>query len=850
MKQILKKTFTAIAKYIGVILMFTVILTSLGILFSGFIVKEVLAYKDSVLAEYDIDKYVYEPALTTQIYSKQGTLLAEVYDENRRYIPYSEIPDNVKDALIAVEDRRFYEHHGVDPKGLGRALVTNFTSGNATGQGASTLTQQISKLLFLSSEKTYERKLKELFISFELESKYDKNKILEIYLNEVFFGNGAYGIESAARSYFGKTTQELTLAEATLLVGLPQSPSTYNPVGKNGPERALKRQKAVLDSMVNEGMITKEEAREIVANPPVFKETKQDSTKITSMKYPYFTSWVINELKKDYGEEIISSGWNIYTTIDDSAQLAAIEVAHSQSQKFGSTYGMHDIAITTIDPTTGELVAMTSGNDSDFADSQINMSTRPRQPGSTIKPLVFAAGIEKGVISDSTILKDEAIDINGYKPKNYNMRHEGYMTTREAMRTSNNIVSVKVGQRTGIKTVRDYIQKMGVTSLTDKDQNLGMMIGGLSKGISPYEMAIAYGVFANGGELVTPHYISKIENQKGKVMHTFKGTKERVLSKETAHVMTDMLRDVIEFGTGTSARIGVSTAGKTGTTNSNVDLWHVGYAGNFVTSVWVGNADNSKPKHNNLTSGVTASATFSKYMSKYIQNKSIKSLPSRIGLVTETLYVTGDDEVFLAGKYCSGNIEGEIITTKIQAKYLPTESKDCTATDTNQYLKNLISSGETITSLVEKGYYQDLINGGFIRELVNAGFFAQLAKEGHIDKLKSAGYEKRLIDEGFIEKPKEEPKEEEPVENPTEKPNEPTTPPTNNGNGSNNGNGAGNGNNGGGTTNPTTPPVTNPEPSEPTNPTPTEPPVTNPEQPSEGGTIGGEVTDPSGNSGQ
>lgn len=778
MKKFLINTVKAISTYIGVVLIFTIILTSVGLLASGYIIKEVVAYKDSVLKEYDIQDYAYEPSLTTQIYSKNGTLLAEIYDENRRYLPYSEIPDNVKKALISVEDRRFYGHHGVDPLGVARALSTNFSSGNSTSQGASTLTQQISRQLFLTLDKTWERKLKELFIALELESKYDKNKILEIYLNEVFFGHGAYGIESASRIYFGKPAKDLSLGEATLLVGLPQSPSRYDPLSKNGPDLALKRRLGVLDSMVMEGHLTKEEVKEVLDTPLVFNEGKADDKRVMNMIYPYFTSWAIKELEKEYGDRLYSSGWKIYTTIDDKAQELMIKTAHSQSEEMERKFGMKDVAMTTINPQTGELVAMTSGNGDDFRESQINMADRPRQPGSTIKPLTYAVGIEKGVMHDGSIFKDEPIDINGYKPKNVDLRHRGYMTTREALVASNNIVSVKVAQRVKIQNIRHYLQKMGVSTLTEEDANLGLSIGGMSKGISPYEMAVAYGVFANDGNLVESHFVHQIKNRKGEVLFKSEPLKEQILQKSTTDIVTDMLRDV---AISSNIRPNQPVAGKTGTTNGAIDLWFVGYTPNAVTSVWVGNADYSKPRGNPYSFN-TAGSIFTRYMNEYTKLIEKKSFPAKLKLATYELYVQNEEDVFLAGKYCDTQADkskGEYVKVSMQERFAPTEVLECKPTNINTYFKDALEEGKTIEELVEEGYYEQLIANGYIKQLVEAGHFERLVEEGHIDKLKSAGFEERLIAEGFIvPEPEPEEPEEQPEEPSTETPVvQPTTPP-------------------------------------------------------------------------
>ena len=765
----MKKALQAIGRYFSVILIFTVIFTALGFIMSGYIFKEAVAYKEKVLSEYDIASFEYQPALTTQIYSKNGKLLAEIYDENRRYLPYSEIPESVRDALVSVEDRRFYEHHGVDPMGLMRAVATNFASGNATKQGASTLTQQVSRQIFLSTEKTIERKLKELVIALELERKFDKNKILEMYLNEVYFGHQAYGIESASRIYFDKPAKDLTTDEAALLVGLPQAPSAYDPLSSEGPRKAIKRRLAVLDSMARDGHITKEEASKMAEMPLKLRQKNTDGKKVTNLVYPHYTSWVIKQLEKKYGERVYSSGWKIYTTIDDEAQQLAEATAKKYASKYSQWYGMEDVAITTINPQTGELVAMAGG--ANFEKSQINMATSPRQPGSTIKSIVYAAGIDKGIITDSTIELDEAVDINGWKPKNYDYIHRGWITIREALRISNNVVAVKAAEKIKVQNIRHYLQEMGVTTLTDEDANLGLALGGMSKGISPYQMATAYGIFANRGEYVEPQIVHKILDQRGQVVERANPVKRKVMQTDTADLINDMLLDVVTQGTGRAAQIGRPMAGKTGTTNDNRDLWFVGYTPNAATSVWLGNADNKKPR-GIPASGTTSSIVWQDYMSKYIRNVPYMKFAKDFELRSYSLYVEKGAEPQLAGKYCGGKGNGTVKSFIIQPKYAPSENMDCKPTDPKEFILNELENGKTLSDLVGEGMMARLVSAGYLKALVEEGHFDELARNGYIQQLRSAGYEKELIEKGYIQQVSE------PAPTPVEKPKEPTpTPP-------------------------------------------------------------------------
>lgn len=763
LKAFFKKLSAWLVRYFLTIFVTSLLFLSLVIFGMSLGVKEVREMKEKLMAGIDIENYVYKPALTTQIYSKNGTLLAELYDENRRYIPFSEIPQNVKDALVATEDRRFHEHHGIDPRGIMRALATNFTSGDATSQGASTITQQVARSLFLTKEKKLERKLKEMFIAFELENKYDKNKLLEIYLNEVYFGNGAYGIESASQVYFGKTSSELNFEEATLLVGLPQSPSRYNPLGKNGPDLALKRRVSVLQSMYDTGIITKEQVDESLKKEIKFFEGKvKDSQKVMNMRYPYFTSWAIEELKKQHGSKVFSSGWQIYTTIDDKAQQEIERVAAEQSSINAKNFGLNDIAMTAINPKTGELLAMSSGNNKTFQRTQINMSTRPRQPASTIKPLVYAVAMNEGLINDSTVMKDEEININGYKPKNVTGRHHGYMTARHALVTSNNIFSIKVGQKVKVGTVHKYLENMGVKTLTKEDRNVGFSIGGLTKGITPYDMARTYGVIANEGVLTETHFVSKIQNHRGDIIYAAKPNKQRILQKEVADEMTDILRDVATQGTGKTAQFGHEMAGKTGTSNNNMDMWFVGYTPDIVTSVWVGNNDNKKPtRTNNLYTSNTSNPAYSKFMKAYYNHTAKTPFPPKIPLVRKQVVVGDDDSMYMLGQYCKGS-GSNLVTVMVQEKNLPKDTKNCKPTQASDIVKEGLQNGETYESLMAQGFTKELINQGHLRTMVEQGLYREIAEMGYVQELKAIGLEEQLIADGYLKKA--EPVQEKPVE--------------------------------------------------------------------------------------
>lgn len=750
---------SSIFKYALTVLIFACVFGFLAYFSADFLVGEFITYKNSVLEEYDINGFDYRPNLKTEIYTKDGSLIAEVFAENRTYVSYANIPKIIGQALVSVEDHRFYEHHGVDPKGVVRALVTNFTSNNDTSQGASTITQQLTRELFLSQEKTWERKIKEMFIALELEKKYDKTKILEMYLNEVYFGHQAYGIASAAEIYLDKELEELNMAEVTLLVGLPQAPSSYDLFVN--PDRAAKRRLGVLDSMVRDELITKDEAKLYAKQPvePVEKETKE---KYSNYKYPHFTNWVVQELEKEYGKKLYTSGLKIYTTITNKNQQLIEKVAKQKSKDLGSNYGINDIAMVSIDHTTGAIVAMAGG--SDFSRNQINMATRPRQPGSSIKPIVYATGIDLGIITDGSIELDAPVNFNGYTPKNWNRKHSGYMTLREALRTSNNVVAVKTGEKVGIKNITNMLKSMGVTSITENDVGLGLSIGGFSRGISPLEMAQVYGVFANNGYYSETYFIDKIVNRNGKVIFKHEPKRTQVLQMETTDLITDMLVGSHKYN-GSNTDIKRDAAGKTGTTNSSRDMWYVGYTPNITTSVWVGNSDNSKPK-DSISSGRSAGAIWKEYMLEYHENIEKKSFNAKYSLKPYTLYISNGNEVMLAGKNCSNNTINShlpeysqdyfIKTFMLRPEVAPKETKECEPINEREYIEYLIENDfdrlieeELLVKLIKLGYSELIFEKNLVNKAIEQGALKDLVKNGYLEKLINLGYYSLLVEEGF-----------------------------------------------------------------------------------------------------
>ena len=732
MYKLINSIFRTTSYFFRDMLIFILIFSIIGCGTIGYLYDFGMDYKNEVLQEYNISNYTYQPALKTEIYSRDGVLLAEIYNEKRSYIPYSEMPEMLVNAMVSVEDRRFYSHNGVDLFGIGRAFFKNIASGNLKGQGASTITQQITRELFLSQERTFERKIKEIFIAMELEKKYDKHEILEMYLNEVYFGHGAYGIEEAAQTYFAKSTKDLTTAEISLLVGLPQSPSGYDPYYHM--DKAKNRQSGVLASMVRDGLITQEEADEIFAQEIVLNNSNAGKNS-RYYKHPYFTSWVISKLENQYGDKIYSAGWKIYTTIDSEIQTKAEQIIKEDAKNFSTSINARDIALATVNPTTGELMLMVGG--ADFEKNQINMAVRPRQPGSSMKPYVYATGIDLGKITDSTLFLDEEIDINGYAPQNYDHSHLGWITTRTALMKSNNIAAVKAANIIGTKNIQTYAKNLGITTLTTQDYGLSMAIGGLYKGISPLEQATAYGAFANGGNLIPTYYISKITDRFGTTLYKASPKSHRVLKQETADSMADMLLSVVDSGTGGSAQIsGYQVAGKTGTTDDARDLWFVGFTKNASTAVWVGNTDNEK-LYRGASSGTNSGRVWKKVMTEYLKKYPPEGTFKRYPTSAYTLLLPRQDsedaEPYLAGSNCSTTTELDYIvkTLYLRPEYAPTTVKSCSG-------ERL--PAEEIVSRVQNGTLslQTAAETGYIRALVMAGYEADLRELGYgeeIDRL-------------------------------------------------------------------------------------------------------------------
>lgn len=526
----------------------------------------------------------YERNIVTQVYSSDNHLIKTFQTFHYEQANINQIPKYLKDAIISTEDKNFYSHEGYDIFGIARSVIVNVLNKKAS-QGASTITQQLARILFLSNEKTFTRKIKEIQIAARIEKTITKDKILEMYLNNVYLGSGAYGVGAAASTYFNKDLSQLTLAECALIAGLPQAPSVYSPY-KN-IKLAEKRRNKVLKRMYVMKTITKKQYEDALKEKIVLNK-KPALSRVNVA--PYFIDYMVKELET-LGfdeEEITQGGYKITTTLDYEAQVAANEAIDKNMAAFGLKKPKQNAALFSFSPMTGAIIAYCGGKD--YTESQYDRVTQAiRPPGSSFKPIVYAAAIYKGW-SPTDRVEDSPVTIGDWSPHNYGEKYKGVMPLYKALAISSNVVAVKLIQDVGIQIVIDMAKALGITTPLTYDYTISLG----SNGVKLYDMVIAYGNFANGGYRVQPYSIEKIETQRGKLIYQAPRTKiTKVLDKDTAGTMTEMLRKVITSGTGRGANIGKPMAGKTGTTNENRDAWFIGYTPDIVTGVFMGNDDNT-----------------------------------------------------------------------------------------------------------------------------------------------------------------------------------------------------------------------------------------------------------------
>jgi len=534
----------------------------------------------------------FEPSAATRIYSSDQVLLAELFLEKRIPVPIDQIPAYLKSALIAIEDRQFYTHSGIDVKGIFRAVVKDIMAGQFV-EGASTITQQLAKTLFLSREKTLIRKIKEAILAIQLERRYTKNELLALYLNQIYFGSGAYGVESAARRFFGKPASQMDLSQCALIAGLPKAPSRYSPLVN--PELAEKRRNLVLKIMHNQGIITETQHRLATAEP-VLEALRAKSTGSA----PYFIQHIKPILEAAIGPSLLyKGGLTIHTTLSHRLQQAAeqaVEMGLSRLQqrrpspkkRGASPQG----ALVAIDIRTGGILAMVGGRD--FSQSAFNRATDARrQPGSAFKPIVYALAISRGFTQASLVLDAPVVfkgegDNKDWQPQNFSKRYQGEMTLRQALTHSKNIPAVRLVERLGPSAVVQFAHKLGIDSPISP--NLSIALGATNTTL--LELTGAFAVFPNGGNHIPPFGVTEILDRDNSVLRRAGSAIRLVMTETHAAIMVDMLRGVVEEGTGKAARrLRLPVAGKTGTTDDFKDALFLGFSPTVATGVWVGMDD-------------------------------------------------------------------------------------------------------------------------------------------------------------------------------------------------------------------------------------------------------------------
>ena len=543
------------------------------------------------------------PDAASQFYDINGNVIYTTLSEERR-VPVSidKIPKHVQQSFIAIEDNRFYEHSGIDYRGTARALVSTLSGREV--QGGSTITQQLAKNAFLTQERSIIRKIKEAFIAKELEHKYTKDEILTMYLNQIYFGQGAYGIESASLYYFGKHVQNLDIAEAATLAAIPKSPNYYNPF--ENPKESKNRQELVIDQMVKYGFISADSAAKAKAKKMVYSTSHKQQNNPRGYFFDMISQKVIAEVGAD---ALYKGGLKIYTTLDMDMQLAAEKAMRHLPNYYTDSKKLTQpqMALAAVDPKTGYVKAMIGGRGQD----KFNRATLAvRQPGSAFKPFVYLTAMQNGFTPASIIEDKEEEFAKGWKPQNSDMQWHGKVSLRTALKRSINVPTIKLAREVGVDKIVANVERMGITTLVDSgaysDVNLAMALGGLSKGVNPLEMASAYGVLATNGLYNKPIALLKIVDRDGKVLYQAKPQSKRVVDAASAYLTTNMLEDVLVSGTGGGMGIGRPAAGKTGTTDTYIDAWFVGYTPDLSTAVWVGD-DNNKPMQRMYGSGAPLS---------------------------------------------------------------------------------------------------------------------------------------------------------------------------------------------------------------------------------------------------
>lgn len=559
----------------------------------------------------DISAFNRDGSIT--IKAADGTILLQQGNTTREKLKLREMPDLLKKAFIAIEDRRFYEHKGVDYQGIFRAIFSNIVARDLV-QGGSTITQQVARIVFLNQERSILRKVREALMAQKIEQELNKDQILERYLNIVYLGSGAYGVADAAWVYFSKPVNQLTLAEMATLAGLPPAPTEYSPLVN--PNYAKERRNIVLKEMQDAGIITAAEAQKAMAEAVVVKPSPP---KRLEVKAPHFAKYILKELPRFISKDALETGGlTVETTLNFDWQKVADKVIKDAVELDGKGQGFEEAALVSIESRTGEIKAMVGG--SDFKKSEFNRATQAhRQPGSTFKGVVYASAIAAG-LSPYDSYEDAPIIIDGYQPNNYGKKFSGWRSMSEALANSVNVIAVKVLMDVGFEPTIKMAQDMGIKSKLNPIYSLALG----SSEVNLLELTNAYGTLAAEGQFTEAHGIRRVINQQGKTIYNATFKPKAALDKKSAAITTWMLQGVVQGGTGSAAALSDrDVAGKTGTSEQARDLWFIGYIPQVVTGIWLGNDDN----YPTYGASTTAAYNWREFMKEAVKGMPVEKFP-------------------------------------------------------------------------------------------------------------------------------------------------------------------------------------------------------------------------------
>ena len=544
-----------------------------------------------------------------QFYDRNNKYLCTIHaDRDREPVPLSKISKNMREALVSAEDHHFYEHHGIDFLGVARAFKKNREAGRIV-EGGSTITQQLVRNLYLDkNDRSYTRKIKEVYLSWDAENRFSKNKIMETYLNEIYFGGGVYGIERAANTYFNKHASQLSVGEAAFLAGLIKSPSVFGDPAHR--DLAIKRQHEVLNKMAEYGYITAAQAASLQSEKLTFKQGANP------VKYPYYITYALEQVKREMGPDMWSQNLKVYTNLDPAAQKAATEKLNQGIKN--APRGVNQGALVSMHVNDGAVLAMVGGVGG-YKDNQWNRALFPHTAGSSFKPFVYLTGLIKGIIEPDTLINDAPFSLKDghgpdWTPKNFDNQFKGWVTVRDALVNSRNICAIRVAMETGIQPIIDTARAAGLNAKMDPYPSLALG----TCAVSPLEMATAYATLARNGMYMPPQMIREIVTEDGKQNRKFHATPSGNLPAASVASLVDVMQDVVNRGTGTQARLpGIPVAGKTGTADGARDIWFCGFTPDTVTTVWGGSDKNQAIKGNNVTGGTVMAHIWREYMSAY-----------------------------------------------------------------------------------------------------------------------------------------------------------------------------------------------------------------------------------------